>query len=81
MQTLAAYLIFLLVIVAIGLGIVFIAVVGLAAYQGMEWMKSSPAIRAFERSTFEMFLRGWNWMENELHFLREAVRVRLHAQH
>jgi hypothetical protein len=81
MQTLAAYLIFLLVIVAVGLGIVFIAVMALAAYEGMEWMKSSPAFRVFERSAFEIVSRGRSWIERELHGLREAVRVRLHVQH
>ena len=81
MQTLAAYLLFLLVIVAVGLGIVVIALVSLAAYEGTEWVKSNRAFCSFQRSFFEMVSRGRSWMENELHILREAVRVRLHAQH
>ena len=38
MQTLAAYAIFLLTITALGLGIIFCGVIGVALYQGASWL-------------------------------------------
>lgn len=58
MQTLAAYTIFLLVMVAVGLAIIFGAVFALAVYEGIASMKSRPAFHGW-RHSFVEGLRNW----------------------
>ena len=50
MQTLAAYVMLLLVMVAVGLTIIFGAVVSLAIYEGIASMKSRPEFQAWQHS-------------------------------
>lgn len=46
MQVIGAYLIFLLAMVALTLGIIFVGVVGIALYQGAAWFRAAhPMIR------------------------------------
>ena len=50
MQTLAAYTIFLLGMVAVGLAVIFGAVVSLVVYEGIASMKSRAVFNKWERA-------------------------------
>ena len=72
MQTLAAYVIFLLFMVAVGLAIIFGAVVALAVYEGIDSIKSRPEFRTWERSMLERVGRACLRIENHFHVARNS---------
>jgi hypothetical protein len=76
-QTLAAYIIFLLVAVAVGLGIIFSTILGLVTYEGIAWMKTRPKFRLWEHSVIDAFVRARPRIENEFAILGRAIRVHL----
>ena len=77
MQTLAAYLIFLLVVVAVGLATILGAILTLASYEGIAWMKSRPEFRLWGRSLLEASAHARAYIENEFSILSRAIRTQL----
>jgi hypothetical protein len=77
MQMLGAYVLFLLALAAVGLAIIFGAIVSVAAYEGIAWMRSQPQYHAWGHWVLEEFARGRIWIENEFQSLRRELRITL----
>ena len=73
MQILAAYVMFLLVMVAVGLAIVFAAVVSLVIYEAMASMKS--------RAVFNNWQRARIFIDNKFRKFRREISVPLFHAH
>jgi hypothetical protein len=54
MQAIAAYLIFMLTLVALGLSIIFAGVLSIALYEGTSWIWSHLHSRALARAEFRL---------------------------
>jgi len=80
-QTLAEYVIFLLVIAGIGVAIIFGAIFSLAAYAGIAWMKSRPGFRIWQRSISEESARTAARIANQLHVVQRVLRAPLFHTH
>ena len=73
MQTLAAYVMFLLVMIAVGLAIIFGAVVSLAIYEAMASMRSRALFRNWERARV--------FIDNKFRQFRREISVPLFHAH
>ena len=73
MQTLAAYVMFLLVMVAVGLAIVFGAVVSLAIYEAVASMKSRAVLNNWERARI--------FIDNKFRKFRREISASLFHAH
>jgi ABC-type antimicrobial peptide transport system permease subunit len=80
-QTLAAYVIFLLVIMGIGVAIIFGAIFSLVAFAGIAWMKSRPGFRTCQRSISEGLARIAARIGNQLHVVQRVLRAPLFHTH
>jgi hypothetical protein len=76
-QTLAAYLSFLLVVIVVGLGIIFGTIVGLLTYEGIAWMKSRQKLRFWERSVIGAFVLVRPGIEDAFGILGRSIRVQI----
>lgn len=78
MQTLGAYLIFLLVFGAVGLAIIVSAMITLAISEGIAWMKSRSEFRLWERSVISFSKQGRTRANaSSIDALCQAIRVQL----
>ena len=77
MQTLAAYVIFLLVVVAVGLAVILSTIVFLAAYEGITWMKDYPGFRRWKTMIIEALVAVRARLKQEFHNLNRAIPVQL----
>ena len=75
MQTLAAYSMFLLIIVAVGLAIIASVFIILAGYEGMAWMKSRPEFQLWQRTVAKALVRAGTRVENEFGILCRAIHL------
>ena len=75
MQTLAAYLIFLLVVMVVGLAIVFGAIITLTAYEVMAWIKERPGFRRWQGKIVKA-LR--DQVERKFPKLRQGISIYFH---
>lgn len=78
MQTLGAYLIFLLVVAAVGLAIILSAVAVLMICEGLAWAQSRPEVRIWEHSVLDGLARAGVSLQNEFNVLRRAIHVGAH---
>jgi hypothetical protein len=77
MQTLAAYLIFLLVVVAAGLATIVAAVAALAILEGIAWFKDHPVFRRWGSMVIKPLTPAGVRIEQEFHNLQRAIRAQL----
>ena len=78
MQTLAAYVIFLLVITGIGLAIILGAIFSLVASTGLAWMKSRSGFRIWQSSISGGLTRAGACIQNELQVLKRVPVFHAH---
>ena len=77
MQTLGAYLIFLLVVAAVGLATVVAAIAGLAISVGIASVKDSPGFRRWERTAIETLIPIGVRIEQQFRSLHRPVRTQV----
>ena len=77
MQTLAAYFIFLLVVVAVGLATILGAIVTLAAYEGIAWMKSRPGFHRWKGVVLQALVLARARIGSGLHVVGQEIHVQL----
>jgi hypothetical protein len=77
MQTLAAYLIFLLVVVAVGLGTIVAAIATLVISEGIAWVKDRPGFRRWKSTVIEALIPGRARLEQQFHNLHRAIQAQL----
>ena len=77
MQTLAAYLIFLLVVVAVGLATIVAVIAILAISEGIAWVKDRPGFRHWENTVMEALVPAGARIEREFHNLHRSIHAQL----
>lgn len=78
MQTLAAYVIFLLFITGIGLAIIFAAIFSLVASTGLAWLKSRREFRIWQSSISGGLAHAGARIRNELLVLKRVPVFHAH---
>ena len=77
MQTLAAYLLFLLVVVAVGLLTIVGAIAALAISEGIAWVKDRPAFRRCESTVIGALISAGTRIEQQVHSLHQVIHGEL----
>ncbi|HWF39528.1 MAG TPA: hypothetical protein VG322_13470 [Candidatus Acidoferrales bacterium] len=75
MQTLAAYVIFLLIVAAVGLAIIFGAILIVAIGEAVAWLQTLPALRRWEQSVLNATIRARTLIDKEFTGLRGNLHV------